>query len=231
MVSRQAVCGRRPRWWLADSARRGDTLCRIRGLWGPGLHTCLPRSGCWTTGPELGLWACPSPGPANAPIERGRGRGGTPRPQPSGCPLVGMLRYAASASAGGSPSTPPPCQPATLPLSHPHPVLQSCSLSGSLAALVPDPCVARSLVSNLPGPPKTVPNLPTISCALLSLPTRRLHSTACRTPGHIPPPTTTGDEARRGTGPGLALTNTHERTNNRTNEQASHRHTRVGDDG
>lgn len=33
MASREAVCGRRPLWWLADSARRGDTLCRIRGPW------------------------------------------------------------------------------------------------------------------------------------------------------------------------------------------------------
>lgn len=159
--------------------------------------------------------------------ERERGRGGTPGPAQrlSSSGNATLCCVCVCGREPLHPSTLPACQPATLPLSRPHPVLQSGSLSGSLAALVPDPCVARSLVSNLPGPPKTVPNLPTISCALLSLPTRRLHSTACRTPGHIPPPTTTGDEARRGTGPGLALTNTHERTNNRTNEQARHGHT------
>lgn len=80
-------------------------------------------------------------------------RGGTPGPQAPAQRLASignatLLRL--RASAGGSPpSTLHPARPA-----HPSSLVQSLLQCGSLAALVPDPCVARSLVSNLPGPSK-----------------------------------------------------------------------------
>lgn len=183
-----------------------------RSIWGPPLHTCLPRSGCWATGPELGLWACPA--------HRLRLAGGSvcERRDPQ-APRAPAQRLASSGNATlllrccvclrlreGAPST---LDPASLPIAQPslslsRPVLRSLLQCGSLAALVPDPCVARSLLfPTCPGLSQSYPNLPTISCALLSLPTRRLHSTACRIQGHIPPPTTTGDGSRRGAGLGF----------------------------
>lgn len=177
---------------------------------------------------------CPSPTPArDLGRECVREAGPqAPRPQPSGWPRVGMLRCYAAASVcvcgrePPPPSTLPAC-PHTTPLSVSRPVLRPCCSVAGLAALVPDPCVARSLVSKLPGPPKPTqgyPNLPTISCALLSLPTRRLHSTACRIQGHIPPPTTTGDGSRRGAGLGFWA---HEHINERASEPQAHK--RAGD--
>lgn len=179
--------------------------------------------------------ACPSPAPANGmlPLTARERERRDPRAPAQRLASKWECYAAASATAGGSPSTPPPCQPATHPLtslSLPLPLSSnSCSLaalSGSLAALVPDPCVARSLVSNLPGPPKPSQTSPPSAAPSFPCPpggSTRLHAGQ---PGHMPPPTTTGDGARRGAGPGLcAHEHTHEGTDKQTNEQASHRHT------
>lgn len=94
---------------------------------GARLHTCLPRSGCWETGPELGLWACPSPAPGKyaTPAER---EGGRERRDPRGPPprapaqrlafQVGMLRCVCV--CGREPLHPPTLS---------HPVLQFGSLA------------------------------------------------------------------------------------------------------
>lgn len=102
---------------------------------------------------------CPSPAPANGmqPL-REEGEAGPQAPSPAAGFKPKWECYAAVCVCGREPlhpSTLPACHPPSLSLSS-----NSCSLavplwqSGSLAALVPDPCVARSLVSNLPGPPK-----------------------------------------------------------------------------
>lgn len=209
---------------------------------GARLHTCLPRSSCWATGPELGLWAGPSPAPAPAKRTRQeaqRGwwhwqreketdgeRGGTPGPpwpQPSGWPRVGMLRCCVCCVCGREPSTllHPASLPPTLSRSS-RPVLQS----GSLAVLVPDPCVARSLVSNLPGPPKpSRPSQTSPPSAAPSFPcppggSTRLHAGSQGIYLHRQRLATEQGEA-------LAWACPHERT--RANEGASHGHTRAGD--
>lgn len=208
---------------------------------GARLHTCLPRSGCWATGPELGLWAGPSPAPAKRTRQEAQrgwwhwqretetegGRGGTPGPP---CPPAQRLASSGNATLlrllrlrEGAPST--LLHPASLPptLSRlSRPVLQS----GSLAVLVLDPCVARSLVSNLPGPPKpSRPSQTSPPSAAPSFPcppggSTRLHAGSQGIYLHRQRLATERGEA-------LAWACPHERT--RANERASHGHTRAGD--
>lgn len=209
--------------------RRGEAT-RYAGFEAPGgpvcTPVCLPRSGCWATGPELGLWGLPFACACkwNAPVAReGEGEAGPQGPSPA-AGLEWECYAAASATAGGSPSTPPPCQTATLP---PSPSLSSnsCSLaalSGSLAALVPDPCVARSLVSNLPGPPKPSQTSPPSAAPSFPCPpggSTRLHAGHQGICLHRQRLAMERDEAL---GLAFALTNTHTRegTGKQTNEQA-----------
>lgn len=104
--------------------RRGEAT-RYAGFeaFGAHLHTCLPRSGCWVTGPELGLWALPFAYACKEErvCEREAGPQ-APRPQPSGWLQVGMLRCCVCVRLReGAPLHPPPCQACPPFLSRPVP--------------------------------------------------------------------------------------------------------------
>lgn len=114
--------------------RRGEAT-RYAGFEAPGgpvcTPVCLPRSGCWATGPELGLWGLPFACACkwNAPIDReGEGEAGPQGPSPAAGFKVGMLRCCVC-DCGRE-----PLHPSTLPACHPPSHL---SLSLSLSRPIP----------------------------------------------------------------------------------------------